>query len=208
MGSEKQRQNLKHLIPNPFLPGSALFPTSVSSNPKQCLRRMGNGGCGQSITAPLCCPFLLSLFPCSSVGCPWDSVPSRNTQLLQPIGCSMDVCSGMVSLRAVEESMLCCLKHLLPHFSDLVAHRIFSFSPSHSLLCSWGVLPFLKRFQQRHHHLAWGAQLCPAVGGWSHWNRLCPAWNSPSLSSQRLPAAHAARAWAPAPCTPSFYKLR
>ena len=72
---EKYEQILKHLHPTPpFFPGSTWLPTLLPSPPEQC-RGMGNGGCGQSVMLRLCLSFLLTLFPCSSVGSlPWDTV--------------------------------------------------------------------------------------------------------------------------------------
>jgi len=46
---------------------------------------MGNGDCGQSITAPLCCSFLFTFFPCSSMelsmGCRGICVPAPEAPL-------------------------------------------------------------------------------------------------------------------------------
>jgi len=53
--------------------GSASLLTSLPPSPKQH-SRTGNGGCSQPIMHCLCCSFLLTLFPCSSVGShPWET---------------------------------------------------------------------------------------------------------------------------------------
>lgn len=45
--------------------------------------------------------------------------------------------------------------------------------------------PFLNALSQKGCYLGCRAQLCPVLGGWSCWNRLCPAQGSPGLSLQR-----------------------
>ncbi|KAK4832521.1 hypothetical protein QYF61_023853 [Mycteria americana] len=49
--------------------------------PHQQCRGTGNGGCGQFITRCLCCSFLLTLFPCSSMrSLPWETVLHERLQ--------------------------------------------------------------------------------------------------------------------------------
>lgn len=49
-------------------------------------------------------------------------------------------------------------------------------------------------FSPRCPHLGWGAQPCPAVGGWSCWNRLCLAQGTPASPQTplqpRCPGTH------------------
>lgn len=53
----------------------------VPAHPQQP-SRMGNGGCGQSVTAPLCRTFLLTLSPCSEVD-PFHELQSFRVKLIQ-----------------------------------------------------------------------------------------------------------------------------
>lgn len=61
------------------------IPDSSTSPPKtEQHRGMGSGSCGQFTTTPLCrAEFLLTLFPCSSMGFQWAAVPWANIHLLQ-----------------------------------------------------------------------------------------------------------------------------
>ena len=72
------------------------------------------GSCGQSMITPLCCSFLLTLFPCPGMGPLWAAVlqdkpapagalPSGNICLLphgSSLGSSVDICSSVVSTGA------------------------------------------------------------------------------------------------------------
>ena len=70
---EKQRQKLKHF---PSIPTSSQVQTHSflpdSSTTFSLMNCAGGEGewehCGQSSTVPLCCSFLLTLFPCSGMG--------------------------------------------------------------------------------------------------------------------------------------------
>jgi len=109
---------------------------------------------------------------CSPWAAVWTSAPLQSVQGLHGNRClgawdtsSLSFCSDVVAHRAV-------------------SHTFFSFFLTTHLLHS--VLSFLKYFFPRFHHLGRMAQPCP---WWIHWNWLCPAWSSLSISSQQLPCS-------------------
>ena len=88
LDGEKQRHKIIKLFPpTPFFqvqPHSCL-PNFSTSSP--AVGWIENEGCGETMTVPLCCSFLLVLFPWSSVG------PSDGPQFLQ----RTSTCSGVGS---------------------------------------------------------------------------------------------------------------
>lgn len=100
-----QRQKLNHLPPTirlfPKINLTSSFPTPLPPPPQVVQGRWRMGVCGQSITVRLCCSFLLTLFPCSSMD------PLHGLHFLQGIsacsnmgssmGCTVDTCSIVVS---------------------------------------------------------------------------------------------------------------
>lgn len=146
---------------------------------------MGNGGCGQSTTAPLCLSFLHTPSPFSRVA------PSHR---LQPFRVNVLQCGlsmGRSSFRArppapvwscpwaavwipapawsppgaVEESLLGCLENLLPSsFSDFGDCRAVYHTLPLTSGCRAAFYPFLSRLSPRHHQLGCGAQPCPVAG--------------------------------------------
>lgn len=110
-----------------------------------------NGACGQSITAPLCCSFLLTLHPCSS----------------------------MVSPRA-EDYLLWCLEHCLPLLHHWLCCSQGCFSPFcfSSLLCL-SFLLFLKYvFSEAPHTWVSGSSVLSGGSFGDSWNLLCPVLTS------------------------------
>lgn len=133
-------------------------------------------------------------FPFSSTGPPQATVPSGVTHLFQHVVLN-GLQSGYLLHHGLFQGLLLCFDTWSTNSLLLwpqCSHWCFSYLFAHSLLPMLCFSPFLEYIFLRHHHLSWGAQLCPAVGGWSHWNQLCPAWDSPSPYSQRPPAARAA----------------
>jgi len=73
---------MKTILPTPpFFPGLTSLPNSLPA-PPEWHRGMGNGACGQVITPWLCRSFLLTLYPCPSVG-PFHGVQPLRNRLLQ-----------------------------------------------------------------------------------------------------------------------------
>lgn len=120
-----------------------LFPTSLPP-PPEWLREMGNMGCGQSVTVPLCHSFLLSLL------CSIDCSPSGGF----PLRAAVDSCSSVVSPGAAG-SLLQCLGHiflpLLLSFGCLQG----CFSHFYFLIprCRVAFCPFSNTLSQRCHRL-------------------------------------------------------
>lgn len=135
---------------------------------------MGNVSFGRSITASLRCSFLLTLFPCPSVGLLHKLQPFRlnllQHRVLHRLQCAclphyglfhgllVNLCSGVWSTSL--------------SFSETDAHRdvyhfflpsFFFFFFSHSSLLVQYFHPFLNTFSQRHRSLGWQAQLCLAM---------------------------------------------
>lgn len=160
---------MEHL-PQDFFPGSPLL-----SLPKW-YRQMGKMSSGQSITALLCCNFLLTFYTAQI----W----------------ALHVPSGHGILHGLQQRYLFyhgilhgmkCLVHFF--FYDLGAHKVISctFFLTPFCLCSILPSPFLNLSSQRCHHLGCQAR---HVLLWGHWNQLEPsrlASGSPRLSSQRCP---------------------
>jgi len=66
--NKKLNASFPHCLP--FLQGPASILTLLPPHPlPEQHRGMGNWVCGQLMTLCFCCPFLLTLFSCSSVGC-------------------------------------------------------------------------------------------------------------------------------------------
>ena len=83
---------------------------------------LGNGSCGQSVAVSFCCSFLLTLFPCYSVGpfhmiqsftnCSCVGLPqavvilgkSTCFGMQSSLGCSVDVCSTM-ALHGLQDNL-------------------------------------------------------------------------------------------------------
>lgn len=61
-----KKTNIKPTFPSP----ASLLPSRLLSHPWAAQEGHGMGGCGQSITSPLCPSFLLTHITCSSVGSP------------------------------------------------------------------------------------------------------------------------------------------
>lgn len=57
----------------------------------------------------------------------------------------------------------------------------------HSVL--WVFCPFLNTFSPSHHHLGWGAQPCPAVGGFEPAGAICVQHGAASASPHRVPCS-------------------
>lgn len=155
---------------------------------------MGSGGCGQSVTAPLCRFFLHTLLPCS-MG------PLRGPQFLQGTstcvagalhGCSVDTCSSGVLSKGCRGISAPCLEHLLSSsFLPWCLKGCFSHIFSLLLTAMQYVLSFLTHaFPEAPPSCLRGSAVpCGGFVG-ANWN-----WGSPGLSSQRSPLQH----WPPPP---------
>lgn len=156
---------------------------------------MGNEGCGQSVTALLCCFFLHTLLPCS-VG------PLHGPQFLR----GTSTCAGRGPPRLQRGCLLqwgplqglqgisaLCLEHLLSSsFLPWCLQGCFSHFFSLLLTARQYVLSFLTRvFPEAPPSCLRGSAVpCGGFVG-ANWN-----WGSPGLSSQRSPLQH----WPPPPC--------
>lgn len=166
---------------------------------------------GQSITAPLCCSFLFILYPYSSLG-PSTGCSSFRINLLLPgfygmqflqktctcsspvffLGCSVDICSTMVSPEPAGGYLLGRLVYLLYLLcSDLllIGLSLTHFFPHYSLPAQcFAVFKIL--FPQGAITLAAGLSCALWWVFSTIWNMcLCLAWGSPGFSSQRPPCS-------------------
>lgn len=66
-GCWETKRKSKTLFPTPSF-SQVFYFILLTLIPPPCPVVQGNGGCGQSVTIPLCWSFLLTLFGCSSVG--------------------------------------------------------------------------------------------------------------------------------------------
>jgi len=90
----------QHLLSSPFSLAQQLHFFIPDSSPSPALlselhRGRDLGSCGQLVTAPLCCSFLLPLFPCSSVDAPQPTVLQDKTAPPWALrGLQGDLCSS------------------------------------------------------------------------------------------------------------------
>jgi len=157
----------------------------------QAAQRDGSGGCGQSITAPLGCSFLLTLFPCSLWAVHGLQLPSGHVSL--HCGPPWTPCFPMVfsmgcrGISAAGKFPLQHLEHLLPLCWPWCSQGCFSHSSS-PLTRPWGVLPFLQYiFPEVPPTWLQGAAMpcCGSVR--ADWNRL---WSRLLTASPALPRQH------------------
>lgn len=125
--------------------------TPLSRHPERC-RQMGNGGCGQSVTAPLHCLLLTAFYPCSSVG-PSHGPQSFRMKLL--VHRLLHSCRGIsAGVRGAPPPPL----QLSPGCWQGCFSRFLLTPHSRS---AFG--PILTTFSQRCHRLLGGALLGPVV---------------------------------------------
>lgn len=159
---------------------------------------MGNGGYGQSIAAPFCRSFLLTLFLCSCVGSPGLQLPSgvfTCSGVGFTTGCSTDICSTTVSsigcptMVSSKGRLLGNLCSSAPNSSSFCPHLGVRRAVSHtffSLILFYSFfLPFLKPLFLEV-PLFWLRGSAMPCGRWvgAGWNHPCPARGSPGPSSQ------------------------
>lgn len=191
---------------------------------------MGNGVCGQSITAPLCYAFFLTLFPapawvlfmgcrsswtapvwalclcCSSFGIrllQHEVLYELQSGFLSSVGCKGSTSITMVFPKTEGESLLGHLEHLLPSCcSCLRALRTVSLIFFLTPHSQTAFCPFLNTLFLKHHHL--GCQGLSQGLWWGHWISLewaVASKGQPWLLITEIPAASPASTWAPTPGT-------
>lgn len=145
---------------------------------------MLNGwGCGQSLTASLCYSFLLTPFPCSSMGLS-TGLQSFSINLLHP-GPSMDSCQEPTmawSGHKLQGTLLGYLKH--PTSWPWCSQGCFP--PTFPQLYHAAFCHFLVKFPLDALILATRPSCALWWGHWS-WLGMWLAWGNPGLISQRLP---------------------
>lgn len=153
--------------------------------------RQGMGGCGQSITTPLCSSFLTTLFTCSSVDSALATVHPEHIHL--PWCWSSVGCMGYwlwhftMGCRGVGEYMP---RVWSTSSFDLGVSSAVPQSFCSLLFCLWGIVAgsSLTVFPSRCHYFGWRAQPCPAMVPFgARWSHVCLAQGSLSLSSPRPP---------------------
>lgn len=200
-------------------PPTHIYPffsfTPSLSVPPQCHRGMGNGACSQSITAPLCHPFLLTHFPCSSAGSlPQDTVLwDKSAPMWAPLHRLRFLSGALSSVGSPDASWKPLLERLgllLPSFSShlgacwALSHRFFL---SSNRPCS--ILPFLKDAFPRG--TTSSAEELSHVLRWVPWSCLGPAMSvagqpQPLLTEAALqppPASASNTCTQPSPTSPS-----
>lgn len=163
----------------------------------------GNGGCGKSITAPLCLPFLCILFLFCRVapshglqhfrinllqhGSPWITAPSGHVHLPKCGPFHGLQCGCQLHCVLLQGDLLGHLEHLLLLWLWCL-HSCFSYSAL-TPHCMCSILSFLTLMFPGALWLQGSAVPCGRCCG-IIWNWLCSAWGSPLHSPDHCAAPH------------------